>query len=83
MSAAIDGVMNDRMISVSNRRPIPIVLPTCPATTRLLTIIDIIVNANTRPADVTTAPVPAIDRMMPVLMPAWISSLNLDTSNRL
>ena len=75
--------MNDRMISVSNSRPIPIVVPTCPATTRSLTTIDIIVNANTKPADVTTAPVPAIDRMMPVLIPAWISSLNRDTNNRL
>ena len=28
-----------------------------------------IVKANTRPADVTTAPVPAIDRMYPVLRP--------------
>ena len=41
------------------------------------------VNANTRPAEVTTEPVPAIDRMMPVLSPAWISSLNRDTSSRL
>ena len=41
------------------------------------------VAANTRPADVTTPPVPAIDRMMPVLRPAWISSLNRDTSSRL
>src|SRR3954452_2052619 len=81
--AAIDGVMNDRITSVSKSRPSPIVVPTCPATTRSLTIIVIMVNANTRPADVTTAPVPAIDRMMPVLIPAWISSLNLDTNNRL
>jgi len=32
---------------------------------------------------VTTEPLPAMDRMMPVLMPAWISSLNRDTSSRL
>ena len=44
---------------------------------------DIIVNAKTKPADVTTEPVPPIDRMIPVLTPAWISSLNLDTNNRL
>ena len=41
------------------------------------------VNAKTRPAEVTTAPVPPIDRMMPVLMPAPISSLKRDTSSRL
>src|SRR6476620_7047396 len=41
------------------------------------------VNANTKPADVTTAPVPAMDLMMPVFIPACISSLNLDTNNRL
>jgi hypothetical protein len=28
MSAAIDGVMNERMISVSNNKPRPIVVPT-------------------------------------------------------
>jgi hypothetical protein len=28
MSAAIEGVMNDRMISVSNNKPRPIVVPT-------------------------------------------------------
>ena len=81
--AAIDGVMNERITSVSNSKPRPIVVPTCPATTRSLTIIVIMVNANTSPADVTTAPVPAIDRMIPVLMPAWISSLNRETNNRL
>ncbi|CDO08306.1 hypothetical protein BN977_03865 [Mycolicibacterium cosmeticum] len=41
------------------------------------------VNANTRPAEVTTDPVPPMDRMMPVFSPAWISSLNRDTNNRL
>ena len=39
--------------------------------------------ANTMPADVTTPPVPAMDRMMPVFKPAWISSLNRETSSRL
>ena len=83
MRAAMDGVMNDRITRVSNNRPSAMVLPTWPATRRSLTSIDAIVKANTRPADVTTAPVPAIDRMMPVLMPAWISSLNRETSSRL
>lgn len=32
------------------------------------------VKANTSPAEVTTAPLPAMDRMMPVFKPAWISS---------
>ena len=44
---------------------------------------DAMVNANTSPAAVTTDPLPAIDRMMPVLMPAWISSLNRETSSRM
>jgi len=34
-------------------------------------------------AEVTTDPVPAIERMMPVFSPPWTSSLNRDTSNRL
>ena len=75
--------MNERTTRVSNNRPSAIVLPTWPATIRSLTIIEAIVKANTRPAEVTTAPVPAIERMMPVLIPAWISSLNRDTSRRL
>ena len=82
-SAAIDGVMNDRTIRVSNNRPMPIVEPICGHHVRSLNIIAAMVNANTRPADVTTAPVPAIERMMPVFIPAWISSLNRDTSSRL
>ena len=45
--------------------------------------LDAIVAANTRPAAVTTAPEPAIARMMPVLRPAWISSLNRETNSRL
>ena len=44
---------------------------------------DAMVAANTRPAAVTTPPVPAIARMMPVFRPAPISSLNRDISSRL
>jgi hypothetical protein len=57
--------------------------PNWPNTVRSLPSIAAIVKANTKPADVTTAPVPAIDRMYPVLSPAWISSLNRETSSRL
>ena len=67
---SIRGFMNDRTISVSNIRPIPIVVPTCPMIRRSLTTIEAMVNANTNPADVTTLPVPAMARMMPVLSPA-------------
>ena len=59
------------------------VVPTCAITLRSLIANDIIVNANTSPAEVTTAPLPAIARMMPVFSPASRSSLNLETSNRL
>ncbi|COW15324.1 Uncharacterised protein [Mycobacterium tuberculosis] len=41
------------------------------------------VKANTSPAAVTTDPLPPIARMMPVLIPAWISSLSRATSSRL
>ena len=41
------------------------------------------VKANTRPAEVTTDPLPPIARMMPVLIPAGISSLSLATNSRL
>ena len=75
--------MNERITRVSNSRPSAMVLPTWPATRRSLTSIEAMVKAKTRPAEVTTAPVPAIERMIPVLMPAWISSLNLDTSSKL
>ncbi len=75
--------MNDRTISVSNIRPSAIVVPIWPSTFRSLMMNDAIVNANTRPAAVTTEPLPAIERMMPVLIPAWISSLNRETSSRL
>ncbi len=33
--------MKDRTINVSNNRPMPMVVPTCPMTTRSLTAIDI------------------------------------------
>ena len=49
----------------------------------LLTDMDIMVKANTRPAEVTTEPVPTMARMMPVFNPAWISSLTRETSSRL
>src|ERR1700687_535933 len=38
-SAAMDGVMNERTTSVSNNRPRPMVVPTCPTTRGSLTII--------------------------------------------
>ncbi|CNJ53024.1 Uncharacterised protein [Mycobacterium tuberculosis] len=62
--------MNDRTINVSNNKPKAMVVPTCPITRSGLIANVAIVAANTNPAEVTTAPVPAIDRMMPVLMPA-------------
>lgn len=74
--AAIDGVMNDRTIRVSNSSPSPIVVPIWPSTRRLLKANEPIVAANTSPAAVTTALV-AIARMMPGCSgPAWISSLS-------
>ena len=76
----MDGVMNDRTISVSNSRPRAIVVPIWPSTRRSLRMNYAMVKANTSPAAATTEPLPAIDRMMPVLMPAWISSLNRETS---
>lgn len=57
-SAAIDGIMNERTIRVSNSRPSPIVVPTWPTTRRSLTSMEAMVNANTSPAAVTTFPVP-------------------------
>ena len=59
------------------------VLPTWAITVRSLNTNVAIVNAKTRPAEVTTDPVPAIARMMPVLSPPGSSSLNRDTSSRL
>jgi hypothetical protein len=82
-SAAMDGVMNERTTNVSNNRPRPIVVPTWPMMRRSLTTIEAMVNANTRPADVTTLPVLPIARMMPVFKPAGISSFNRDTNSRL
>src|SRR4029077_7849312 len=76
----MDGVMNDRTISVSNSSPSAIVVPIWPSTRRTLKMNDAMVKANTSPAAVSTKPLPAMDRMMPVLMPAWISSLNRETS---
>jgi hypothetical protein len=46
------------------------VVPTWPNTRRSLNAKDIIVKANTKPAEVTTLPVPPIDLMMPVFNPA-------------
>jgi hypothetical protein len=74
----MDGVMNDRTIRVSNIRPRAIVVPIWPSTRRSLKMNDVMVKANTSPAAVTTEPLPAMERMMPVLMPAWIASLNRD-----
>ena len=52
--------MNARTTNVSNSRPKPMVVPTWPITVNSLTAIDIIVKANTRPAEVTTAAAPHI-----------------------
>jgi hypothetical protein len=54
-----------------------------PSTTRSLYTNDAMVKANTKPAAVTTPPVPAIARMMPVFKPAPISSLKRDINSRL
>ena len=59
------------------------VVPIWPSTRRLEKTNEPIVAANTRPAAVTTAPVEAIARMMPVLSPAPISSLNREINSRL
>ncbi|CNV36652.1 Uncharacterised protein [Mycobacterium tuberculosis] len=59
------------------------VVPTWAITVSSLTANDIMVKANTSPAAVTTDPLPPIARMMPVLIPAWISSLSRATSSRL
>ena len=66
----MDGVMNERTIRVSKSRPSAIVVPICPRTTKSLKTNDAMVKANTRPAAVTTDPLPAIARMIPVLIPA-------------
>lgn len=49
-SAAIDGVIKERTINVSNSRPRPMVIPIWPIIIRSLTAMDAIVKANTRPA---------------------------------
>ena len=50
---------------------------------RSLTTSEAMVKANTRPAVVTTLPVPPIARMMPVFNPPGISSFSRDTNSRL
>ena len=82
-SAAIDGVMNERTIRVSNSRPSAIVVPTWAMARRSLNAKAAMVAANTRPAEVTTEPEPTMARMMPVFRPAWISSRNREISSRL
>ena len=67
---ASDGMNSVRTTRVSSSRPMQTVEPNWPNTVKSLPSIAAIVKANTRPADVTTAPVPAIDRMYPVLSPA-------------
>lgn len=60
------------------------VMPPWPTFRRSPEIIEPIVKAKTSPpAAVTTVPVLPMDRMMPVLMPAPISSMNRDTNSRL
>ena len=75
--------MNERTTKVSNSKPRPMVVPTWPIIRKSLTTIEAIVKANTRPAFVTTLPVPPIARMIPVFIPAAISSFIRDTNNRL
>ena len=82
-SAAIDGVMNERTISVSKIRPTPMVVPIWASTISSPKAKPHIVNAKTSPAAVTTEPVPAIVLMSPVLSPAPISSLNREITSRL
>src|ERR1700733_7651891 len=81
-SAAMDGVMNARTTSVSNSRPRPMVIPTWPIMTRSLTTMDIMVKANTRPADVTTLLGLPIARMRPVFIPAGFSSFIRETRSK-
>src|SRR5262245_5592485 len=81
--AAIDGVINERTTKVSNSSPSPIVVPPWPIAIRSLVTMDAMVTAKTRPAAVTTPPVAPVALMIPVLMPAPISSLNRETTSRL
>ena len=59
------------------------VVPTWPMVLRSLVSIASMVNANTRPADVTTPPVLPSARIRPVCNPAPISSLTRAISSRL
>ena len=81
--AAIEGVMRERTMRVSKRRPRPMVVPPWPMLRRSLETMAAMVKANTRPAAVTTLPVLPMERMMPVLMPEPISSLKRETRSRL
>ncbi|CNJ18338.1 Uncharacterised protein [Mycobacterium tuberculosis] len=58
-------------------------VPTCPMIRKSLTAIAAMVKANTRPAFVTTLPVPPIARIIPVFIPAAISSFIRETNSRL
>ena len=82
-SAAIDGVMNDRMISVSNMRPSPMVVPTCARMRSSLKAIDAMVSANTSPPRSPRAAASHCPDDAGVFRPAWISSLKRATSSRL
>ena len=82
-NAAIDGVMNARTTSVSKSRPRANVVPIWPRIRRSAKTNDAMVAAKTSPADVTTDPLPAMARTMPVLRPAWISSLKRAINSRL
>ena len=75
--------MNARTICVSNNKPNVIVVSIWPSTQQVAEI-------ERRHGDCElqarcghhTEPMPAMDRLMPVLIPAWISSLNREMSNR-
>ena len=75
--------MNERTMRVSKSRPSAIVVPICPRTIKSLKTNDAMVKANTRPAAVTTEPLPAMARMIPVLIPAGTSSFIREISSRL
>jgi len=74
-SAAMAGVMKDRTTRVSKSSPSHDGGADLPAMRRSLTSMEPMVKANTRPAVVTTAGAPPMERMMPVFSPAWISFL--------
>ena len=80
---AMDGVMNERTISVSNSRPRPMVVPIWPSTCRPLNTNDAHGDGEHQTGGGHHRPEPAIARMMPVFSPAWISSLNREISSRL